>query len=288
MPATTGLSRTRSRVTPNYPSKTPVSAVFDSDGNPHLEPAHNPPKYHIFDIFPLSLLVKALTKRGKMVKGKKAARVRARLQTDLLPGDIEGGVVSRNVPLEITLYLASYIASLQKRGLDASSINQLFAALNSLVDNLTGLERILTTPIPFSYSFHLWIVTWLYVLALPFQIVSVLNWVTIPATVLASFIFFGFIVAGEEIENPFGYDKNDLNLDHFCRNIIRLELHAMTSVPVPDPADWSGANALVPRTKQNWNLQTPPSRRKDSGGHIIEAEAAGHVETTAAGGGGHE
>lgn len=50
---------------------------------------------------------------------------------------------------------------------------------------------------------------------------------------------FSFLVAGEEIENPFGFDRNDLNLDHFCHNIIRAELAAITAVPVPDPAKWA-------------------------------------------------
>ncbi|EEB97189.1 hypothetical protein MPER_03542 [Moniliophthora perniciosa FA553] len=44
---------------------------------------------------------------------------------------------------------------------------------------------------------------------------------------------------GEEIENPFGYDKNDLNLDHFTQNIIRNELKAITSTAAPDPARWA-------------------------------------------------
>ena len=65
-------------------------------------------------------------------------------------------------------------------------VDTLIAALNQLVDALTGLERILTTPIPFSwvkfifrmdllklirgilknrYSFHLWAVTMIYCLA---------------------------------------------------------------------------------------------------------------------------
>jgi len=46
-------------------------------------------------------------------------------------------------------------------------------------------------------------------------------------------------VAGEEIENPFGYDKNDLNLDHFTHSIIRNELKAITSSPPPDPSRWA-------------------------------------------------
>ncbi|KAJ6521125.1 Bestrophin, RFP-TM, chloride channel-domain-containing protein [Mycena capillaripes] len=182
-----------------------------------LLPGSLPPKYHFFDLFPFSLLVRCLTKRGHEVKGKKAARMRAKMH----------------------LYLSSYIAALQKRKqTDVPTINTLLASLNNLVDALTGLERILTTPIPFSYSIHLWLVTTFYCLALPSQIVSTMQWLTIPGTILLTFIFFGFLVAGEEIENPFGYDKNDLNLDHFTNSIIRTELRAITSAAAPDPDRW--------------------------------------------------
>ncbi|KAH7921513.1 UPF0187-domain-containing protein [Leucogyrophana mollusca] len=198
-----------------------------------LFPAQMPPKYSVFDLFPFSLLVRLLTKKGLEVKGRKAARMRAMLRQN------RGGG-SHNVPLEISLYLSSYISALQQRKtVEAPTISLLLATLNQLVDALTNLERILTTPIPFSYSIHLWLVTLIYCLALPFQIWSALKWLTIPATVLASFIFFGFLVAGEEIENPFGYDKNDLNMDHFVHNIIRKELRAITAMPTPDPGTWA-------------------------------------------------
>ncbi|CCM03451.1 uncharacterized protein FIBRA_05584 [Fibroporia radiculosa] len=187
-----------------------------------LLPARNPPQYHLLDLFPFSLVVKLLTKRGKDVKGKTAARIRAKLRSK---------TVSHNLPLEISFYLVNktnYVV-----------IAALINSLGLLVDALTGLERILTTPIPFSYRVHLWTVTVLYNLLLPFQIWLYLGWLTIPATALLSFIFFGFLVAGEEIENPFGYDKNDLNMDHFTHNIIRNELRALTAVPVPDPSVWA-------------------------------------------------
>jgi len=152
----------------------------------------------------------------------------------------EGEVVSHNIPLEITLYLSAYIAALQQRKqCDVPTINMLLNSLNALVDSLTGLERILTTPIPFSFSVHLWSVTLLYCAALPFQLWKQLGWITIPGTAIAAFVFTGFVVAGEEIENPFGFDRNDLNLDHFTENIIRVELASITSVPVPDPAQWA-------------------------------------------------
>ncbi|KAG8723711.1 hypothetical protein FRC09_002049, partial [Ceratobasidium sp. 395] len=198
-------------------------------GEVDLAPSSDPPKWGVFDVWPLSLLVKFLTNRGANVQGKKAARERKKHM-----------VTSHNIPLEITLYMSSYISALQQRKVvDVPTINTLLLGLNQLVDSLSGLERILTTPIPFSYGVHLWTVCLLYVFFLPFQLWKTLRYVTIPATGVAAFLFFGFLAAGEEIENPFGYDKNDLNLDHFCRNIIHAELLAITSVPVPDPNEWA-------------------------------------------------
>ncbi|PPQ98587.1 hypothetical protein CVT26_013770 [Gymnopilus dilepis] len=223
--------------------------ILNRHDEAYLMPASLPPKWAIFDFFPFSLLVQYMTSQGKSVKGKRGARVRATLRNS---------AVGHNLPLELSLYLvcetasfpgyqfaddivqSSYIAKLQERKvIDVPTSNILLGSLNQLVDSLTGLERILTTPIPFSYAIHLWVVTALYCLALPFQIYSTLKWVTIPATIILSFIFFGFLAAGEEIENPFGYDKNDLNLDHFTHNIIRNELKAITSTPPPDPTRWA-------------------------------------------------
>lgn len=203
-----------------------------------LAPAMNPPKYSLLDLFPFSILVWMLTKdgvnkNGEAVKGRKAARRRATMRN-------HRGRHSYNIPLEISLYLSSYVAALQSRKVvDVPTTTVLMATITQLVDALTGLERILTTPIPFSYSVHLWAVTVIYCLALPCQIWSTLKWVTIPATVVASFIFFGFLVAGEEIENPFGYDKNDLNMDHFVHDIIHKELRAIMAIHIPDPSVWA-------------------------------------------------
>jgi len=213
--------------------KTPTSGSFKirPGDDSFLLPARNPPQFAIFDVFPFSLLVRQLTKRGKDVKGRKAARLRATMREH---------VVSHNIPLEISLYLSSYVSALQyRKAIDAPTTTALMNALLSLTDSLTGLERILTTPIPFSYSIHLWVVTVFYCLALPFQIWKTMGWITIPGTTVVAFVFFGFLVAGEEIENPFGYDKNDLNMDYFTHVIIRNELHAVTATPAPDPTIWA-------------------------------------------------
>lgn len=64
-----------------------------------LLPAHMPPKYSYLDLFPFSLLLKPLIRRGKPVKGKKAKRLQAKLNH---------AAVSHNLPLEISLYLVRF------------------------------------------------------------------------------------------------------------------------------------------------------------------------------------
>jgi len=45
---------------------------------------------------------------------------------------------------------------------------------------------------------------WLYLFFLPFQLVAEFSWYTIPGVAIASFIYLGFLAAGDEIGQPFG------------------------------------------------------------------------------------
>ncbi|EUC60697.1 bestrophin protein, partial [Rhizoctonia solani AG-3 Rhs1AP] len=214
-------ARTQAKLKPmDGPGKGPV----------YLLPARNPPKWSIYDVWPFTLLTEVFPERFN--SGKKAARL-WRMKCP----------ITLNVPLEITFYLSSYIAALQHRKtIDVPTTNTLILGLNQLVDSLSGLERILTTPIPFSYGSQLWTSCFLYLILLPFQLWQSLGYIAIPATAVASFIFLGFLAAGEEIENPFGYDRNDFDMDYFCKNLIRAELDALMSVPVPNPDIWAFSN----------------------------------------------
>ncbi|KZV77661.1 UPF0187-domain-containing protein [Peniophora sp. CONT] len=193
-----------------------------------LKPAYFPPGFGWSDFFPSFLSKHHGTIPQGAHHGKRGAKQHAK------------SALTHNLPLEISLYLSSYVTALQTRqAIDGPTISSLMASIQQLIDALTGLERVQTTPIPFSYSFHIWIVTLVYCFFLPFQLWTSLRWVTIPGTTIAAFMFFGFILAAEEIENPFGYDKNDLDMDNFTYNIIRPELRAITAAPAPDPSNWA-------------------------------------------------
>lgn len=100
--------------------------------------------------------------------------------------------VNHNLPLEITLYLSSYIDTLaQHKKANVPTINSMYTALNLMVDCLTQFERILRSPIPLAYSIHLKQTVWIYCLSLPFQLVKNLQYITIPVVFLASMILMG-------------------------------------------------------------------------------------------------
>ena len=94
-------------------------------------------------------------------------------------------------------------------------------AFNNLIDALLGCERILKTPVPLAYTIHLKQLLLIFCFLLPFQLVGQMGWWTGPTVALISFTLLGVEAIGMEIENPFGYDANDLPLDTICAQIKR-------------------------------------------------------------------
>lgn len=161
-----------------------------------------------------------------------------------------------NLPLEILTYLSAYLESIIDNKTFATSCMQT-TAINSLgimADTLTGCERILLTPLPAAYNIAISQITWLYVLVLPFQLYTTLEWIAIPGTIVAAYIILGLAAIGREIENPFGRDVNDLNLDYFC-NALAIEMDVLTSKAPPKADDWLHQDenmVLWPLSKMGW------------------------------------
>ena len=127
----------------------------------------------------------------------------------------------------------------------------------ALTDVLTGVERVVNTPLPIAYSISISQITWAYVMALPFQLISYLGWVTIPGTIVAGYIILGIAQIGRELENPFGQDVNDLNLDAYCQELAS-DIDALTSQPPPLNNDtWmkdGGAKVMWPLSGSEYKV----------------------------------
>jgi putative membrane protein len=167
-----------------------------------------------------------------------------------------------NLPLEILTYLNAYFEAVFTNGTLKSPIvyGQIMTAIGSLTDTQAGAERVLTTPLPAGYNILISQIVLMYVYLLPFQLYGSLGWVTIPATLAAAYIIIGLAAIGNELENPFGNDVNDLPLDHYCEE-LRKEFDILTSSPAPKLDDfWKGGKEEADENKPLWPLSSSGSR----------------------------
>ena len=111
------------------------------------------------------------------------------------------------------LYDADDIHALHLPALDES--------LTKLIDIQGRCERIKSTPIPFSYNVLMHRIVAVYCIALPFGLVNALHGATPWVVALVAYAFLGLDAVGEQIEEPFGFDPNDLPLDGLCNTIER-------------------------------------------------------------------
>jgi putative membrane protein len=91
--------------------------------------------------------------------------------------------------------------------------------LERMTDVLGACERILKTPIPYSYSMFMKKFLFLYVVTLPIGFVGTFLWWTVPVVMAMFYVLVSIELIAEEIEDPFGVDENDLPLDGLCKTI---------------------------------------------------------------------
>ncbi|MBN8697438.1 MAG: hypothetical protein J0L87_12985 [Bacteroidetes bacterium] len=91
--------------------------------------------------------------------------------------------------------------------------------LRSFTNNAGACERIKSTPIPYSYSTFIKRIILLYIITLPIGLVDDFKWATIPMVLFVFYAFAGLELIAEEIEDPFGYEDNDLPTDQISERI---------------------------------------------------------------------
>ena len=91
--------------------------------------------------------------------------------------------------------------------------------LKDFIDLLGACERIKNTPIPYSYMMYVKKFITIYIVTLPIGFVTQSGYMTIPITVLISYVLLSVELIAEEIEDPFGRDINDLPLDDLATKI---------------------------------------------------------------------
>lgn len=120
----------------------------------------------------------------------------------------------KNRPAVMGQWISAVLVRFADEGkLTEQRLQAMDANLTSFNDALGACERILRTPVPFAYAQHIKIFVTLFCLTAPFAMAETMRWYTSVASAVLSFAMFGIDELGVEIEDPFGYDPNDLPLD---------------------------------------------------------------------------
>ncbi|MDD2846392.1 MAG: bestrophin family ion channel [Rhodoferax sp.] len=114
----------------------------------------------------------------------------------------------------------------------AAPIDQTLSALTAAA---ASCERIKHTPIPFSYTLLLHRTAYMYCFLLPFGLVDTTGFMTPFVVAIVAYTFFGLDALGDEIEEPFGLESNDLPLDTLCRGIEISLRESLGETDLPEP-----------------------------------------------------
>ena len=127
---------------------------------------------------------------------------------------------AKHVPNRIMSFVYNKVNQLYKEGkFTGDQFIVLDKHIEAFTDVVGACERIKNTPIPVAYSIHLKKFIFFYIMILPFGLIHDLRYWSIPIMIMVFYAFTGLEVIGEEIEDPFGKDVNDLPTDEISVKI---------------------------------------------------------------------
>jgi putative membrane protein len=139
-----------------------------------------------------------------------------------------------NLPDKVLQQVGARFSVLTEQGvLSEWRYTQLEARLVSLSQVQASCERIKTTPLPFPYTLLLHRTIYLFCILLPFAMAEPLGWLTPVFTAIVSYTFFGLDEIGDDLEDPFGFDENDLPCNALLRTLEREVLAALGETDLP-------------------------------------------------------
>jgi len=123
-------------------------------------------------------------------------------------------------PAFVVQQLYDWLAIQKSNGrLDGDEMRIIDVELAKFLEVCGGCERIARTPMVRSYRIFARQCIFLFLLTLPWGIVSDFHWWTIPLSTITAYFMIGMEVVAEHVEEPFGIDEDDLDLNGLCNTI---------------------------------------------------------------------
>lgn len=167
------------------------------------------------------------------LRGEKDTRA---IEAMLSEAEWQSVAPSSNRPAALMLAMGADLAHCRRQGwIDGPLCAEIDGTLSAMTGAAASCERIAGTPVPFSYTLLLHRTAYLYCFMLPFGLVDTTGVLTPLVVGIVAYTFFGLDALGDEIEEPFGTEPNDLPLEAICRGIEIQTLEALGVTPLPEP-----------------------------------------------------
>ena len=125
-----------------------------------------------------------------------------------------------HVPQALIAQVYELVGHAKKAGtIDGDELRVLDTELTRFLDVCGGCERIQKTRIVTSYRTFARQCIVLVLLTLPWGMAHDFGWWTLPLTIIISYFMIGLEIVAEHVEEPFGYDEDDLDLEAICTGI---------------------------------------------------------------------
>ena len=129
-------------------------------------------------------------------------------------------------------------------------LRTLFEDLREMTNLQGGCERLKNTPFPRQYAFSSLVFVWVFIALLPLGLLAEFEklghghyWLTVPFSVLVSWVFATIELVGDISEDPFENQMNDVPMSALCRS-IEIDLRQMLAETNLPPAIQPVADVL--------------------------------------------
>ena len=142
----------------------------------------------------------------------------------------------RFVPSAILVEIGRDLADAQRQGtISDLQLQSMDRNLNLLTEASGACERIANTPIPYTYRVLMNRTVMVYCLLLPVGLSTSIGWLTPLIATFVAYTFLALDVIGEQIEEPFGKEPNDLALASMCHAIELTVCELVGETPRSSP-----------------------------------------------------
>jgi putative membrane protein len=159
------------------------------------------------------------------------------------PEEAEALIGKRNIAKELVYHQMRLLTTMKKAEvIDSYEHSDLMRLCNDMYNQQGKAERIKSFPFPRQYAYFSEVFVGLFITLLPFGLVGEfaklgdsIVWLTIPFSILISWIFDTMEKIGDTSENPFENSLNDVPMTAICRN-IEIDLRELLSESeLPEP-----------------------------------------------------